>query len=272
MLITRFATAIVLLAVWVSALLFLPNVWWTALLLPVLLVAGWEWGGLTGLARGGRWMFAGFVLASATFVWLLVARSEPAVGRLTAPEVLIYGVGSTFWLFIALAWLARRWPMRSPLALGAVGWIVLVPAWLAIARLQENPGQLLAMLAIIWLADTAAYLSGRAWGKHRMAPSISPGKTWEGAAGAVAAVAVYYFIMSRAVPEWGWWHGFGGAALFAGVTVMSVVGDLFESGVKRQAGVKDSGTLLPGHGGVLDRIDSMTAALPAAALLLPYAG
>ena len=272
MLIARFVTAIGLLAVCISALLFLPNAWWTALLLPVLLVAGWEWGGLIGLARDARWMFAGFVLASAVLIWLLVARFEPAIGRLTAPEILIYGIGSTFWLFIALAWLARRWPMRSPLALGAVGWIVLVPAWLAIARLQENPERLLAMLAIVWLADTAAYLSGRAWGKHRLAPSISPGKTWEGAAGAAVAVAVYYFILSRAVPEWGWWHGFGGAVLFAGVTVMSVVGDLFESAVKRQAGVKDSGTLLPGHGGVLDRIDGMTAALPAAALLLPYAG
>jgi len=272
MFIARFATAIVLLTVCVSALLFLPNTWWTALLLPVLLVAGWEWGGLIGLARAARWMFAGFVLASATLAWLLVTRFEPAVGRLTAPEVLIYGIGCTFWLFIALAWLARRWPMRSLLALGAVGWIVLVPAWLAFARLQESPARLLAVLAIIWLADTAAYLSGRAWGKHQLAPSISPGKTWEGAAGAVAAVAVYYFILSRAVPEWGWRDGFGGAVLFASVAVMSVVGDLFESAIKRQAGVKDSGTLLPGHGGVLDRIDSLTAALPAAALLLPYAG
>lgn len=272
MFIARFATAIALLAVCISALLFLTNVWWTALLLPALLVAGWEWGGLTGWARAARWMFAGFLLASTIAVWLLVARFEPVVGRLTVPEVLIYGIGCAFWLFIALAWLARRWPMRSPLVLGAVGWIVLAPTWLALARLQESPAQLLAVLAIIWLADTAAYLSGRAWGKHQLAPSISPGKTWEGAAGAVAAVAVYYFILSRALPEWGWWNGCGGAALFAGVTVMSVVGDLFESAIKRQAGVKDSGSLLPGHGGVLDRIDSMTAALPAAALLLPYAG
>jgi phosphatidate cytidylyltransferase len=272
MFIARLATAIALLVICISALLFLPNSWWAALLLPALLAASWEWGGLMGLSRTARWMFTGFMMASVAMVWLLVTRFEPVAGRLTVMEVLIYGVGCLFWMFIALAWLGRRWPLRSPLVLGAIGWIVLIPAWLVLARFQDSPGRLLAVLTIIWLADTAAYLSGRAWGKHKMAPSVSPGKTWEGAAGAAAAVAVYYFILSRAVPEWGWWNGFGGAALFAGVAVMSVVGDLFESAIKRQAGVKDSGTLLPGHGGVLDRIDSMTAALPAAALLLPYAG
>ena len=272
MFIARLATAIALLAICISALLFLPNAWWSALLLLVLLAASWEWGGLTGLPRAARWVFAGFMLVTVAAVWLLVARFEPVTGRLTVLEVLIHGAGCLFWLFIALAWLAHRWPVRRPLALSIVGWIVLAPSWLALARLQETPGQLLAVLAIIWLADTSAYLSGRAWGKHKLAPSISPGKTWEGVAGATAVVAVYYFVLSRAVPEWGWWSGFGGAALFAGVTVMSVVGDLFESAIKRQAGVKDSGTLLPGHGGILDRIDSMTAALPVAALLLPYVG
>ena len=120
----------------------------------------------------------------------------------------------------------------------------------------------------MWVADTAAYAAGRTWGRHRLAPRISPAKTWEGVAGACAAVAVYYVALLFLAPEWRWLHGWSGALLFAGVTLMSIVGDLYESWVKRQAGVKDSGALLPGHGGVLDRIDSMNSSLPFAALLL----
>jgi phosphatidate cytidylyltransferase len=272
MFIARFATAIVLLAGCISALLLLPNSWWMTLLLPLLVTASWEWGALAGLPRAKRWVFAGIVLASAVASWVLVTNSAPVIGPLTLPEILIYGAGSAFWLSIVLPWLVRRWRVRSPLALGVVGWIVLVPAWLALARLQAEPERLLALLGIIWLSDTAAYLAGKAWGRHKLAPNISPGKTWEGLAGACAAVAVYYVVLSIAAPAWNGWHGIGGAVLFAGVTLMGVVGDLFESWVKRQAAVKDSGTLLPGHGGILDRIDSMTAALPIAALLLQYAG
>ncbi len=271
MFIARLATAIVLLAVCVSALLFLPNPWWTVLLLPVLLAACWEWSALAGLRGATRWMFAAVVLPSAAGGWVLVSNSAPAAGALAMPELLIYGAGCVFWVFIVLPWLARRWQVRSPLVLGVVGWVVLVPTWLALARLQAEPERLLALMGIIWLSDTAAYFAGKAWGRHKLAPSISPGKTWEGVAGACAAVAVYYVVLSNVAPAWGWWHGIGGAVLFAGVTLMGVVGDLFESWVKRQAAVKDSGTLLPGHGGILDRIDSLTAALPIAALLLPYA-
>ena len=272
MFIARLATAVVLLAACISALLFLPNAWWTARVLPVLLAASREWAALAGMQGVARWIFAGFVLASAVAAWLLTA-SDPAVAsRLAPPEAVIYGAGCAFWLLVAVPWLARLWHVKSVFVLGSAGLIVLVPAWLALARLQASPGRLLAVLAIIWLADTAAYLSGRAWGRHKLAPSISPGKTWEGVAGAGVAVAVYYFVLSRVTPEWGWWHGYGGAILFAGVAMMSLVGDLFESAIKRQAGVKDSGKLLPGHGGVLDRIDSLTAALPMAAVLMPYAG
>ncbi len=265
MLIARLVTAIVLLVVCVSALLLLPNPWWTAVLLPALLAASWEWGALAGLARTARWVFVVVVGISAAGSWLLV--DQPGVA-----DRLLYGAACVFWVLIAIPWLAGSWRVRAPLVLCAAGWIVLVPAWLALAQLQAHPGQLLAVLAIIWLADTAAYFSGRAWGRHKLAPDISPGKTWEGAAGAAVVVAVYYFALKLVVPEWGWWNGFGGPLLFAGVAVMSVVGDLFESAIKRQAGVKDSGKLLPGHGGVLDRIDSVTATLPLAALLMPYAG
>jgi phosphatidate cytidylyltransferase len=174
-------------------------------------------------------------------------------------------------LLLALPWLTRQWQVRSRLALGAAGWMVLVPAWLAVARLQSEPERLLAVLGVVWIADTAAYLAGRAWGRHRLAPRVSPAKTWEGVAGACVAVAVYYVALSIFVSDGRWWRGWSGAVLFAGITLMSIVGDLYESWIKRQAGVKDSGALLPGHGGVLDRIDSMNSSMPFAALLLPYA-
>lgn len=270
MLISRLATAIVLLVVFISALLLLPNVWWTACLLPVLAIASWEWGGLADDKRAARWLFAAIVLASAVIVWRFAVYPVRVVESMQV-EALIYGASCVFWMLVAIPWMAQGWRVRSPLALCLAGWCVLLPAWLALARLQVHPGQLLAVLAIVWLADTAAYFCGRAWGRHKLAPGISPGKTWEGVAGAAVTVAVYYFILQFAVPEWGWWNGFVGPLLFAGVAAMSVVGDLFESAVKRRAGVKDSGTLLPGHGGVLDRVDSMTAALPFAALLMPYA-
>lgn len=264
----RLVTALVLLAGCIAALLFLPNPWWSALLLPVLAVAAWEWGALAGFNPGRRALYVGFLLVSACAIGVAAERAEAIAGRHSWLEITVYGASLAFWLLLALPWLARQWQVRSRLALGAAGWMVLVPAWLAVARMQLEPERLLALLWIVWFADTAAYLAGRAWGRHRLAPTVSPAKTWEGVAGACAAVAVYYVALSLLVPDWRGWRG---AVLFAGVTLMSIVGDLYESWIKRQAGVKDSGALLPGHGGILDRIDSMNSSMPVAALLLPYA-
>ena len=127
------------------------------------------------------------------------------------------------------------------------------------------------VLAFVWIADVAAYFAGRSFGRHKLAPEISPGKTWEGAAGALVATVIYAIICAMVSPQLsaivkgGYWVlCIGVAALLCAV---SIIGDLFESQVKRQANVKDSGALLPGHGGVLDRIDSVTSTLPAAAFL-----
>jgi phosphatidate cytidylyltransferase len=132
------------------------------------------------------------------------------------------------------------------------------------------------VLGLVWVADTAAYLAGRAFGKRKLAPAISPGKTWEGAAGALVASVIYAIIwaqfdpgLSALVQGAAWLPYLAGAVLLCAV---SIVGDLFESAAKRRAGVKDSGRLLPGHGGVLDRIDSATAALPVALLLMLATG
>jgi phosphatidate cytidylyltransferase len=149
-------------------------------------------------------------------------------------------------------------------ALALVGFVVLLPTALAMATLP--PLQVLLVLALVWIADTAAYFSGRAWGRHKLAPSISPGKTREGAVGGLLG-ALAYAIICGALVEARWLPYLAAATL---VAVLSILGDLFESAVKRQAAVKDSGTLLPGHGGILDRVDSATATLPLAALILPW--
>ena len=258
---TRLITAGALLAVFVSALFFLSGAGWTALLVLALAVAAWEWGSLSGLGGSARHAYSGVLCVTALALWL-------AGGQVTNLHAAVYVAGCGFWLIAVPAWLAAGWKVRSKAALGATGWFALVPAWLALTQLQAQPWRLLAVLAIIWVADTAAYLCGRAWGRNKLAPSISPAKTWEGVAGAVAAVAVYYAVLSAAVPDWTWWQGPWGVVLFAGVILMAVVGDLFESWMKRQAGVKDSGSLLPGHGGVLDRVDSIASSLPFAALLM----
>jgi phosphatidate cytidylyltransferase len=143
--------------------------------------------------------------------------------------------------------------------------------WLALVHLQATPWLLLLILSIIWVADTAAYAAGKRWGRHKLAPVISPGKSWEGVVGAALAVGVYYAILWFVAPaDWDGWRGGFGMLLFAGIFALSIVGDLFESLMKRQAGVKDSGQLLPGHGGILDRIDGLTSTVPLAAFALYY--
>jgi phosphatidate cytidylyltransferase len=263
---TRLVTALVLLASCIAALFLLPGWLWGVLLLAVLAIAAWEWAALGGLGNALRLVYAFLLVSSAAAIALAIAAG---IGRSGSVETVVYGASCAFWLLVVLPWLARG-RKATPLLLGFAGWLVLVPAWLALARLQAQPAALLVLLGIVWIADTGAYLAGRTWGRHPLAPSISPAKTWEGVAGAVAGVAVYYAVVYYLVPEWRWWRGWSGAVLVTGVGLLSVVGDLFESWVKRLAGAKDSGTLLPGHGGILDRIDSITSSMPFAALLLLY--
>lgn len=265
MFLTRVITVAVLLPFLIGGMFFLPAAWWGILLLPPLLAAAWEWSLLSDFVRPARWGFCALVLVSA-----LVMLPGLPVERL-AFEQAVYGLSVVFWLTCVPAWLRFGWQVRHPLLLMLSGWLLLVPAWLALVRLQQWPWALLAVLGVIWVADSAAYFAGRTWGRHKLAVSISPGKTWEGVAGAAVAVAVYHALV---------WH-FGMAGMHSGGAVaaavlvafllpLSILGDLFESWIKRQAGVKDSGRLLPGHGGVLDRIDGLTSTLPLAALVVPW--
>ena len=157
--------------------------------------------------------------------------------------------------------------------MAVVGWVVLVGAWVALVELQaRSPRLLLAAMGIVWVADTAAYFAGRAFGRHKLAPQVSPGKTWEGVAGAMLAVGIYALALAPLARAAGFVLPVDAVAIaawlaFALLTAtVSVFGDLFESLLKRSAGVKDSGAVLPGHGGVLDRADALLAAMPLAAL------
>jgi phosphatidate cytidylyltransferase len=214
-----------------------------------------EWSRLCGLSvlRGALFVAAVVVLFAVLFF-----SGAPA-------GAYAFGIATLFWLVVAPLWLARG---MQPSAAGTVvagGLIVLVPAALAMATLE--PRRLLAVLILVWVADSAAYFVGRALGRHKLAPSISPGKTWEGALGGVAGALVWAIICHRIFEDVAWPAYLLAAGILAAA---SIVGDLFESAVKRRAGVKDSGMLLPGHGGILDRIDSATAVLPVASLLLGF--
>ncbi len=174
-----------------------------------------------------------------------------------------------FWTLVAPLWLRGHWNVRNPVVLGIVGLIVLLPMWLALVRLQAAPWLLLLFMSIVWIADTAAYLAGRTWGRRKLAPRISPGKSWEGVLGAAVALGAYYVLLWVLVPVGERpFAAVPGLLVFAGILALSIEGDLFESWMKREAGVKDSGQLLPGHGGILDRIDGLTSTMPAAALAL----
>lgn len=264
MFMTRLLTVAITLPVFAAALLLLPQRLWAVFLLPGLWIAGWEWAGLAGYSRAGRVLYSIFVVLSGPALFDLAPR---LMGFPAQTDIAIYALSFAFWAAIAPWWLRTRWATRNAAILGAAGWIALVPMWLALVRLQATPWALILFMSIVWIADTAAYLAGKRWGRRKLAPVISPGKSWEGALGAVVALALYYTALLFIVPaENRYFDGGWGLVVFVGILVLSVEGDLFESWMKRQAGVKDSGQLLPGHGGILDRIDGLTATMPAAAL------
>jgi len=262
----RLVTAALLLAGFIAAVLMLGPVPFTVLVGGVVALAAYEWaklckfGGSLALAYTGAAVavFAGLNL------WLY------PVSAAERPEAVVFLLALAFWGIAVPVWFYRGVGRAGAGLVPAAGFAVILPAALAMVAL--SPVRLLLVLALVWIADTAAYLAGRAFGRHKLAPSISPGKTWEGVAGAMAGSLAYAGACAALVPSlretigdtYMWTLYLTGAAILCGV---SVLGDLFESAIKRLASVKDSGTLLPGHGGILDRIDSATAALPVAALM-----
>ena len=271
MLKTRVMTAAVLLAGFVSALFLLPQNGWIAFCAVFLGLSAWEWGALMALAAVGRSIYSIFLVG----LFVLPGILETSVTNGRYAPAWVYYVAGSFWIVLVPLWIWWRQRIDGRALLLAVGAIVLVPAFAAMVDLRSiHPSLLIAVLGTVWVSDTAAYFAGRRFGRRKLAPSISPGKTWEGVAGALAAVGIYALV----------WAGLGAPGhtsawpaamrvavtwilpVLLGLAVVGMIGDLFESLIKRQAGVKDSGTLLPGHGGILDRIDASVAMLPLAVL------
>jgi len=264
MMTTRFLTAAALIALVIAALFLLPRTAWLLLAAAMLAQGAWEWGGLSRLGTVPR---AVYTMALVVALLALAYDPDPAYTRWA------YYVATVFWIVLAPLWLWRRPVFRSAGAPLAAGAVVLVPAFMALVLVRDDDGPLLllAVMIAIWISDTAALFTGRRFGRRKLAPDISPGKTWEGVYGALVAVALYGALTSWFFTGTGRLVSRPSAYLTWIVTLLvlaiaGVVGDLFESQMKRAAGVKDSGDLLPGHGGWLDRIDAQTAALPLAAL------
>lgn len=268
MLKARVITALVLLALLLPSLFFLPQSYWALLVAAFIGVAAWEWGALLAWSHASR-VVLGCVTALFCAAVSLVAPQVIGAAVVFEPVpgwvLLTYACAAAFWCLVVPLWLQKKWSLAGIAGL-LVGAVVLFPTWLAMVQLRTlGPGVLLGIFAVVWMADIAAYFSGKAFGKHKLAPSISPGKTWEGAVGAGVGVVIYGLVVRQmfdlgmsSLPFWI-------LALF-GVTAISIIGDLYESLLKRKSGIKDSSNILPGHGGVLDRIDSLTSTLPVVAL------
>jgi phosphatidate cytidylyltransferase len=273
---TRVLTALLIAPLAIAAVLLLPSPWMVALTAIVFLAALWEWFRLAGiddtLSRG--LLLLANLLMMAALVWASPGDSGGALVLFKLASV----IGVIWWL-LAMLWLkhpqfATSHDTRARMAKLAAGTLSVVPAWCALALIHAGDGVphalpwvprghpwLLLALMVVWAADTGAYFAGRRFGKRKLAPVISPNKTVEGMAGGVlAGVLVAVLLAPLAGATVAQLPLVALVALLA--AVFSVFGDLFESLLKRQAGVKDSGALLPGHGGILDRIDGVLAALP----------
>ena len=266
MLIKRLITAGILLPLVILGILYLPISYFSYLSILVFMIAAWEWTrlsgfesfvdrliGLTcmGLLVFLYWLIFAFVLLPSNFF------SIPIMPILNAFII-------TFWylaLCAVLFYPKGSWIYRSKAMSIIIGTLVLVPACIALIMLKSyRPDYLLYLLCVVWAADTGAYFAGRVFGKHKLSPIVSPGKTWEGVLGAIAlsscVIAGSYYVLDveKSFNSW--------MLLGIIIVIASIIGDLFESLFKRLRNLKDSGALLPGHGGILDRLDSLIPAMP----------
>jgi phosphatidate cytidylyltransferase len=267
----RVITAVVMLAVLLPVILFAPPGGFGALIGFVLIFAAWEWARLLGLRA--RQPVAYAALAGVVLALSVAMLPVGAPGLITA--------ASLFWLLVAPYALLRKPALAQGAWRGfllAAGLLLFAACWHALMRARViGVPFVVSLMALVWLADIGAYFAGKAFGRRKLAPSISPGKTWEGAFGGLAVVLavalVVAFVSQGRVATifdaliWrdGPVRGVGSLVL---LVALSIVGDLFESLMKRQTGVKDSSALLPGHGGVLDRVDALLPVLPLAMLIL----
>jgi phosphatidate cytidylyltransferase len=247
----RVITALILAALVLLVIFLLPHAATMGALALLVVAAAWEWSAFPRFTQhSARVFYVAFVAACIAAAWLFgVDRAEL--------DGLIYA--ALLWWVFALVWLATAPARVNRVTAALAGLLVLLPVWVALVRLHDRGPQLLLFLILLVVAaDVGAYFAGRQFGRNKLAPRVSPGKTWEGVVGGFAAAAL---MAALGV----WWFNVDAPrflALCIVVVVASIVGDLTESLFKRHAGLKDSGKLLPGHGGLLDRVDSVTAAAP----------
>lgn len=266
----RILTSLALIPALLAALFLLPEIYWALfMLLAVVVIGTWEWARMAKFSPMMRVLYV-FLSAFMGLAFLFISLLGLDVQNNGMNAGLL--AGAIFWLAFAPVWLGLRYQIKNKLLMAVAGWLVILPAWLALLTLHAiNPWLLLGILVAVWIADSAAYFAGKRFGKHKLAAAISPGKTWEGVAGAWLAVSIYGLCICL-FRHLDFWLSIALIAALWGIVVLSIMGDLFESLIKRQAGVKDSGALLPGHGGILDRIDGLTSTLPVAAAVvyIPY--
>ena len=280
----RVITALILAPLALSAVFYLPLGGFALFISAAFLLGAWEWSGFCGLpGRAARTGYVGLTaLVLALLYWQLAPQLQwPLHSNLLLMSLLLAGIG---WWLLAIV-LVLTYPRSQKIWANSdwrkalMGWLTLIPAWAAVLFLRSTDYTassftgawlIFALLALVWAADIGGYIVGKPFGKHKLLPKVSPGKTVEGMAGGLALVGIVVTV----VAQWQDWPAqtavwYGGAFL---LTILSVFGDLTESMFKRVAGKKDSGAFLPGHGGILDRIDSLTATAPLFAIFIALYG
>lgn len=272
MLKTRIITALILAPIAVGGIFFLPPFGFALFTGAIITVGAWEWANMSGLTS--QYARAAYALAVAVVLY----------GMLTIPATAVLWLAVLWWVLCFL--LVRSYPAGSwswgtmPVRM-VMGLLVLVPAWVGLNHLRTGSFQfgdvannllvILYVFCIVWVADIGAYFAGRAFGKKKLAPRVSPGKSWAGVWGGLVAVAAFALLISVLASA----NTTQTILLIVASLVtggISVLGDLLESMLKRFRGIKDSSQLLPGHGGIMDRIDSLTAAIPIFALIITQLG
>lgn len=269
---TRIITALVLAPIAIGGIFFLPPLGFALFTGAIITLGAWEWANMSGIGNpAGR---IGYALAAAIILY----------GLLNVQFVAVLWLALLWWCICFL--LVRSYPAGSEKwgsvpARALMGLFVLVPAWVGLNYLRTGGFQfgettnnlllILYVLCVVWAADTGAYFAGRAFGKAKLAPRVSPGKSWAGVWGGLVAVGAFALVASLLASA-----GVGQSVLLIVASLatglVSVLGDLLESMLKRYRGIKDSSQLLPGHGGIMDRIDSLTAAIPVFALIITQLG
>jgi phosphatidate cytidylyltransferase len=262
MLKTRVITACILMALFIPLLFKSNQMIWASVMLMLSLLTLQEWADMFAFNQTGRviYLALGALMGGLVMLGIRFFGFHYFFNHALSVFVLV----TLFWLFIVPVWMAKKWAIQNKIGLAILGYGLIMPLWFAlICAKVAHPALLLLLLATIWLADSAAYFAGKNFGKHKLAPTISPGKTWEGVLGALIGTSLLAFALYLAFDM-----NLMIFPLLWVVTALGVVGDLFESLMKRQANIKDSGTLLPGHGGILDRIDGIISSLPVAVCLI----